>query len=167
MEKGRTYTFVQLYQTVAAPQVQLYPMHTNTWFYIQEPGAASSSDIKAVSYRYATVRTESLQEPIQDEAFGRCDGEASAAVVAKYVTDNNAGLARAVTAHRAGDAPEDPDARLVVEATRKNSRISTVTAPGVTVASLATIALLLARAARERLQLRRALLAAQVARVLL
>ena len=142
-------------------------MHTNTWFYIQEPGAASSSDIKAVSYRYATVRTESLQEPIQDEAFGRCDGEASAAVVAKYVTDNNAGLARAVTAHRAGDAPEDPDARLVVEATRKNSRISTVTAPGVTVASLATIALLLARAARERLQLRRALLAAQVARVLL
>jgi hypothetical protein len=104
LDKGRISTFVQLYRAVAQPNVRLYPMHTNTWFYIRADGAASSSDIKTVSYRYATHRTESVQEPFQDEAFGSCQGKTSAEAVASYVANNAAGLSRAVDAHRAGDA---------------------------------------------------------------
>ena len=104
LDKGRISTFVQLYRAVAQPNVRLYPMHTNTWFYIRADGAASSSDIKTVSYRYATHRTQSVQEPFQDEAFGSCQGKTSAEAVASYVANNAAGLSRAVDAHRAGDA---------------------------------------------------------------
>jgi len=88
---------------VSDPDVRLYPMHTNTWFYIQVPGAASSNDIKAVSYRYATYRTKTYVEPLQDEAFGSCEGRPSASAVANYVSNNAAGLTRAVAAHHAGD----------------------------------------------------------------
>jgi len=99
--KGRINTFVQLYKTVAEAGLNPYPMHTNTWFYIQEPGAESSADIKAVSYRYATFRTRRLLEPLQDEAFGSCEDEPSAAAVADYVDNNAAGLTKAVAAHHA------------------------------------------------------------------
>jgi len=81
--------------------VKLYPMHTNTWFYLQIPDAATSSDIKTVSYRYATYRTTSVLEPYQDEAHGSCQGKPDPVAVANYVNGNYAGLADAVIAHRA------------------------------------------------------------------
>ena len=101
MERGHISTFVQLYRAVADPNVRLYPMHTNTWFYIQIAGEASSSDIKTVSYRYATCHTKSVSEPFQDEAFGNCQGNPSSTAVATYVAGNIADLARAVTTHHA------------------------------------------------------------------
>ena len=55
-----------------------------------------------MSYRYATYRSESLLEPLQDEAHGSCDEEPSAAAVAKYVANNLAGLEQAVTDHATG-----------------------------------------------------------------
>jgi hypothetical protein len=108
LKKGRISTFVQLYRAVSSPDVDLYPMHTNTWFYVQMPGKAFSSDIKTVSYRYATNRTSSLLEPLQDEKFGSCEGGANRSALAAYVANNNAGLARAVTAHRTKDAVNHP-----------------------------------------------------------
>jgi len=136
VDKGRISTFVQLYRAVAEPEVRLYPMHTNTWFYIQRcasdacaSGAASSSDIKTVSYRYATYRTKNLAEPFQDVAFGSCDGKPSAAAVASYVAGNAAGLTRAVAAHHAVDATtsRSPVAKVLVgQAEDRHVRFVTV-----------------------------------------
>ena len=96
LESGYIATFVQLFRPVADPDVALYPMHTNTWFYFQIPGAASSFDIKAVSYRYATYRTEVIAEPVQDVASGSCHERPNRAAVASYVGNNAAGLEDAV-----------------------------------------------------------------------
>lgn len=100
--KGRISTLVQMYKAVDQLDfVGPYPMHTNTWFYLQMPGAESSSDIKTVSYRYATYRTTSIMEPLQDEAHGSCHEKPSADAVAKYVGDAVVVLAQAVDAHKA------------------------------------------------------------------
>ena len=111
-----------------------------------------------MSYRYATYRTENLTEPIQLEAFGSCEGSPSAAAVANYVANNNAGLTRAVTAHHAGDTAANwsSAASLVGEVEAKSVRISTVAVPSVAMTSLVAAGVLLvraARAARERVQL--------------
>ena len=117
VEAGRVSTFVQLYRPVADPDVQLYPMHTNTWFYLERPNEASSSDIKAVSYRYATYRTTSLLEPLQNEEIGNCQSTFDADAVNKYVANTVTGLSAAVEAAHAGhsgDAIKAGTARIPV-----------------------------------------------------
>jgi len=114
VQKGRVNTFVQLYKAVAQEAVREYPMHTNTWFYIQMPGAEESSDFKAVSYRYATYRTTSLLEPLQDDAHGSCRDQLSAAAVAQYVDTNAVALAAAVEAQRADAATSTESAAASV-----------------------------------------------------
>jgi len=116
LAKGRMATFVQLYRPVAEPEVKLYPMHTNTWFYLHVPSAKTSSDIKTVSYRYATYRTTNFDEPFQDEAFGSCQGRPNTEAVASYVSNNALGLAVAVSAHQT-DRPS-PTANVVQEGGR-------------------------------------------------
>ena len=148
--KGRISTFVQLYRPVADPDVRLYPMHTNTWFYIQIPEATSSTDIKTVSYRYATYRTRSILEPVQDEAIGSCEGKPSPAAVASYVKNNAVGLARAVKANHAIDAAatQIPAAILVSEV--EGRRIHVLTAVALCMTSLFSVGLLSLRAIRAR-----------------
>ena len=120
---------------------RLYPMHTNTWFYMTIPGSTASADIKTVSYRYATYRTTSLIEPIQDHAAGSCEAKVSADAVANYVTHNAAGLAQAVTTHAAA-------ANAVPGASEGGSiRVSGVVC---VVASLAVAGLVLVGWLRER-----------------
>ena len=102
VHEGHVSTFVQLYKALVQAEVRLYPMHTNTWFYMRMPGATSSSDFKAVSYRYATYRTTSISEPIQDTRHGSCNGKLSPTAVANYVSNNAATLTRAVTAKKDG-----------------------------------------------------------------
>ena len=128
LDKGRISTFVQLYRPVAEPDVRLYTMHTNTWFYLQIPGAASSSDYKTVSYRYATYRTETLSEPFQDVAFGSCEGRPNLTAVSSYVTNNAEGLKSAVTAHHgdAAAATPKPAASLVLQS-EDSSKLGTFT----------------------------------------
>lgn len=157
LHKGHVSTIVQLYQMVDQGDVRLFPMHTNTWFYIRTPGAASSADIKTVSYRYATHRTSSLLEPLQDEAHGSCDDKPSAAAVAKYVNDNLAGLEQAVS--MVSDSPQDfisdhenavdNAASLIGSSAGRSARVLTVAVSGVT--GLVAVGLLLGvRAARAR-----------------
>ena len=146
LEGGRISTFVQLFRPVANPDVALFPMHTNTWFYIRIPGAASSSDMKCVSYRYATYRTERLLEPLQDEAFGSCAGKPALTAVADYVSNNVAGLVAAVAA-TAGD-PRYKAASLVGAA--EDRRISILTVSVSCMACLLLVGLLRVRAARAR-----------------
>jgi len=115
--KGRISTFVQLYRPVAEPDVTLYPMHTDTWFYVRIPGASTSSDIKTVSYRYATYRSGDLSEPFQNEAFGRCGEGLSLNAIANYVVNSAAGLHDAVAAqHAVDDDAVRPRGDLVGEA---------------------------------------------------
>ena len=125
LRKGHISTFVQLYRPIAEPDVRPYPMHTNTWFYVRMPGAASSSDIKAVSYRYATPRTTSLLQPLQDEGYGNCSAKPSAADVAAYVANNNKALKSAVEARRAAMAAAKAATNLVGQAEDKRTRGST------------------------------------------
>ena len=121
-------------------------MHSNTWFYLRLPEGESSFDIKTVSYRYATYRTEGLLEPLQDEAHGSCEEKPSAAAVAKYVNDNLAGLEQAVTDHQTVG-----DAASLVGASAGRSTQAVLTVAVVGTAGLVAVALLLgARAARAR-----------------
>jgi len=114
LHRGRIGTFVQLFRAVSDPDVRLYPMHTNTWFYIEVPGAASSADIKTVSYRYATYRDGGLSEPVQDVAFGSCERPPNRTAVAEYVASSAAGLHHAVAAY--ADAPDTTSTSLAGEA---------------------------------------------------
>jgi len=128
LDKGRVSTFVQLYRAIAEPDVRFYPMHTNTWFYMRIAGAASSSDIKTVSYRYATCRTEALLEPLQDEAVGSCEGKLALNAVDSYVSNNAAGLSQAVKAQHAGAAAvaRVPAASLAGDAGNRRTSIVAV-----------------------------------------
>lgn len=148
LREGRVSTFVQLYKAVAQADVRLYPMHTNTWFYMNIPGASTSSDIKTVSYRYATYQTTSLTEPLQDLAAGSCDAKVSAEAVANYVANNAAGLTQAVTAHAAS-------ASLVAGASEgRHVRVSSTAVLVVSgIAALGLGGLLRERAARVRMLL--------------
>eukprot|EP00966_Prymnesium_polylepis_P046153 1068631-Prymnesium_polylepis.1 len=147
LDRGRISTFVQLFRPVAEQDVKLYPMHTNTWFYLRIPGAVSSSDIKTVSYRYATYRTERLSEPFQDVAFGSCGVKPNLSAVANYVAASAAGLVRAVDAV----ATRRPAAALVGEAQDRSISILTVLALCTTM--LFFVGLLRVRSARARLLL--------------
>jgi len=148
IEKGRIGTFIQLYQTIADPEVEIYPMHTNTWFYMQMPSASTSSDIKAVSYRYATYRTTSIAEPFQNEEFGSCQERPSAADVATYVSDNAVGLNDAVNAHHSEAAAVtwSPAANRVGGAKDRSIFILAVVLSGMTL--LSSVKSALVRAAR-------------------
>ena len=131
LDRGRISTFVQLFQAVADPDVRLYPMHTDTWFYMHIPGAASSSDIKTVSYRYATSRTTSFAEPIQDEASGSCAERPSPAAVAAYVANSAASLKQAISNHDTADAVASRAANMGVRSENGRSiHISSVVISG-------------------------------------
>lgn len=144
LAKGRIATFVQLYRPVAEFDVRQYPMHTNTWFYFELPGeTTASSDIKTVSYRYATTRTESLVEPLQDEVHGSCREAPSLAAVDEYVANNAKGLAVAVNAHRAAKSVD-----IYSVGGRRSRMIVPVVVPaGIVALGLVSVGVMLTRAA--------------------
>ena len=150
LHKGDISTFVQLYRPIADSATDLYPMHTNTWFYIRMPGAAFSNDIKAVSYRYATTRTTSLLEPLQDEGYGNCSAKPSAADVANYVANNNKALENAVAARRAADAAANAATNAATNLLGEAEGGSTRTSAGV-VLFLFSVGVLPVRALRARM----------------